>query len=141
MAVQTARPASDISLGNFVPTPASPTTGFDKLDEVTPSDADYVSSPSAPSAEEYEFKFSSLVDPLSSADHDIDYRLRKDSAAGSQINATVELRQGPSTLIKQWTHTDLSNVWTTFAQTLAAGEADLITDYTDLRLKVIFTQV
>jgi len=82
-----------------------------------------------------------MVDPVSSADHDVKYRLRKDVAAGAQINAVVELRQGASTLIKQWTHNDLSNAWTTFNQVLAGGEADLITDYTDLRLKVIFTQV
>jgi hypothetical protein len=141
MADQFGRPASDIALGNFVPTPSSPATGWDKLDEVSPSDADYVSSPSSPSAEAYEFKFSSLVDPVSSANHDINYRLRKDVAAGAQINATVELREGVSTLIKQWTHNDLSNTWTTFNQTLSALEADSITDYTDLRLKVIFTQV
>lgn len=141
MADQFGRPASDIALGNFLPTPASPVTGFDKLDEVSADDADYVSSPSSPSGEEYEFKFSSMVDPVSSADHDVNYRLRKDVAAGAQINAVVELRQGASTLIKQWTHNDLSNAWTTFAQVLAGAEADLITDYTDLRLKVIFTQV
>jgi hypothetical protein len=141
MADQFGRPASDIALGNYVPTPASPTTGFDKLDEVTPSDADYVSSPSSPSGEVYEFKFSSMVDPVSSANHNVNYRLRKDVAAGAQINAVVELRQGAGLLIKQWTHNDLSNVWTTFNQTLLAGEADLITDYTDLRLKITMTQV
>lgn len=37
------RPSSDISPGDYAPTPSSPTTLYDKLDEATPSDTDYVS--------------------------------------------------------------------------------------------------
>jgi hypothetical protein len=37
------RPDSDISVGGWTPTPSSPTTLFDKIDEDTASDADYIS--------------------------------------------------------------------------------------------------
>lgn len=36
------RPVSDITVGDWVPTPSSPTTLFDKLDETTASDTDYI---------------------------------------------------------------------------------------------------
>ncbi len=41
--VQTLRPDSDIAVGGWTPTPSSPTTLFDKIDEVTASDTDYIS--------------------------------------------------------------------------------------------------
>lgn len=37
------RPISDITLGDWTPTPTSPTTLFDKLDETVASDAEYIS--------------------------------------------------------------------------------------------------
>ncbi len=42
-AVQFLRPDSDITVGGWTPTPSSPTTLFDKVDEVTASDTDYIS--------------------------------------------------------------------------------------------------
>lgn len=40
-------------------------------------------------------------------------------------------------LIDSWTHTNISNSWTTQNQTLTGPEADSITDYSDLRLRFI----
>ncbi len=40
--VQFLRPDSDVDAGGWTPTPSSPTTLFDKLDEVTPSDTDFI---------------------------------------------------------------------------------------------------
>jgi hypothetical protein len=40
---QSLRPDSDITVGGWTPTPSSPTTLFDKIDEVTASDTDYIS--------------------------------------------------------------------------------------------------
>jgi hypothetical protein len=40
--VQYLRPDSDIAVGGWTPTPSSPTTLFDKLDEVLPVDADFI---------------------------------------------------------------------------------------------------
>ena len=37
------RPDSDVAVGGWTPTPTSPTTLFDKIDEVTASDTDYIS--------------------------------------------------------------------------------------------------
>lgn len=40
--VQYLRPDADVSIGGWTPTPSSPTTLFDKLDEVIASDLDYI---------------------------------------------------------------------------------------------------
>ena len=40
--VQYLRPDSDVTVGGWTPTPATPTTLFDKLDEVLPADADFI---------------------------------------------------------------------------------------------------
>ena len=42
-AIQQLRPDSDIVVGDWEPTPSSPTTLFDKIDEVIASDTDYIS--------------------------------------------------------------------------------------------------
>ena len=41
--VQSLRPDSDLVVAGWTPTPSSPTTLFDKIDEVTASDTDYIS--------------------------------------------------------------------------------------------------
>jgi hypothetical protein len=43
---QFSRPSADVAVGGWVPTPGTPTTLFDKLDETTPSDTDYISATS-----------------------------------------------------------------------------------------------
>ncbi len=43
VAVQFLRPDNDVDAGGWAPTPSSPTTLFDKIDEVTASDTDYIS--------------------------------------------------------------------------------------------------
>ncbi len=40
--VQYLRPDSDVTVGGWTPTPASPTTLFDKVDEVLPADVDFI---------------------------------------------------------------------------------------------------
>jgi len=44
---QQARPDADIAAAGWTPTPGSPTTLFDKVDDVTTDDADYITSPVA----------------------------------------------------------------------------------------------
>ena len=41
--LQFARPSADAAIGGWTPTPGSPTTLFDKIDEVTVDDTDYIS--------------------------------------------------------------------------------------------------
>jgi hypothetical protein len=120
---------------------------FADIDESVASDAEYVSSDSAPNNDVYVTRLSDMEDPVASTGHIVRYRYRKNAAGGAQIDLTVQLRQGyvnegsPGTLIEEWVHTDISETFTTQAQTLGATEADAITDYTDLFLRFVADQV
>lgn len=131
---QFARPDSDVALGGW----SSPS--WSTIDEVTADDLDKTISPLAPASATLEVSLTNPEDPQSSGGHIVRYRYQKDAAAGSQIDLTVRLMQGV-TEIAAWTHTNIANGWVTAAQTLTAAQADAITDYTDLRLRFIATQV
>ena len=117
------------------------------IDEAVLDDADYVRSPLTPSSSVYVTKLSSITDPVSSTGHVLRARYAKDVAAGAQINMTVELRQGyvsevtQGTLIATRTYTNITNAFTTDAYTLLGAEADAITNYADLYVRVVATQV
>jgi len=137
---QIARPDEDVSAGTWTPSPSSPATLFDKIDEATPDDADFISSPVAPAAAAVEIGLQTLSDPGASDGHKVRYRIRKDQSGGAQIDGTAQLLQG-AVVIASWAHTNVTNTWTTFEQTLSGAEADAITDYADLRVKFVGTQV
>jgi hypothetical protein len=107
---------------------------------VSASDSDIVSSPQAPNNATLEVGFNAGSDPLSSANHVLSYRIQKDQPGGAQINVTVSLMQG-STIIATWTHNDLANGWQTFTQTLSGVQADAITNYAALSLRMVASQV
>ena len=137
------RPDADTYIGNYEDEAAGTSDIFEAIDEVSPSDADYIASPLLPSSEVYVCALSSVEDPLSSSSHVIKYRYAK-SVVGDQIDLIVELREGytnegsKGTLVKQWTHTDISTTPTTASKTLSSGEADSITDYADLFLRFVY---
>lgn len=120
---------------------------FADIDETSANDADYVSSDTAPNNDPYVVRLSDMEDPVSSSGHIIRYRYRKNASGGAQIDLTVQLRQGytnegsPGTLIEEWTHTNISESWTSQAQTLGGTEADAISDYTSLFLRFVADQV
>ncbi len=140
------RPDADTYIGNYEDQAAGTSDIFEAIDEVSPSDADYIISPETPSNEVYTCALSSVEDPLSSANHVVKYRYRKNNPTGDQIDLVVELREGyvnegsPGTLIKGWTHTDIGDTAATATQTLSAGEAASITDYSDLFLRFDFNR-
>jgi hypothetical protein len=145
---QFGRPEADITNQSYTEDDGSTTTDmWDQIDEAVADDADYIQSALAPTSDVYVTRFSDLEDPVSSSGHVVRYRIAKSAAGGAQIDATVQLRQGYvseaslGTLIKEWTHTNVSETITTHAQTLAGAEADAITDYTSLFLRVVFNQV
>lgn len=132
---QKLRPTSDISVGTWVPIPSSPTTLYDKLDEVVADDADYIQSSLSPvSADICEVKFGAGQDPASSIGHILRYRYKKDATGGDRIDLTVRLMQG-ATEIANWVHTNIDAV-TQGQQTLTGTQADSITDYTNLRVRM-----
>lgn len=131
---QFARPTSDVALGGW----SGP--AFSAIDEAVASDADFTSSPVAPSNAMLEVALGAVEDPQVSTGHVIRYRYQKDAANGAQINLTVALMQG-AVQIASWSHTNIANGFVTAAQTLSGVQADAITDYANLRLRFTATQV
>jgi len=144
---QFGRPSTDTTNQTFTDQAGGSTNIYTTIDEVSADDADYIKSPSAPANKVYVTKLTSLEDPQISTGHVVSYRYAKSAAGGAQIDLTVELRQGyaseasQGTLIKSWSHTNISDAWATAAQTLAGAEADSITDYTNLYLRFVFNQI
>ena len=133
--VQVARPTTDVTDGTWTDQ-AGGVSLFAAIDEAVASDADYIQSVNATTtADVAEIALGIITDPAVSTGHVIRYRYGKDAAAGDVVNLTVSLRQGTATEIAAWTHTDISDVPITVAQTLTALQADAVTDYSALRLR------
>ena len=119
---------------------------FGEIDESSASDTDYIKTSVAPTSDVYVTRLSDVEDPISSSGHVVRYRYAKSAAGGAAVDLTVQLRQGyvdegtMGTLIAEWTHTDISDTFTTQNQTLAGAEADSITDYTALYLRFVANQ-
>lgn len=146
---QYARPDADTNNpGSYTDQAAGSTDIYTTIDEGfgTPNDSDYIQSPLVPSSAVYVCHLSNVTDPQQSAGHVFKIRRQKDTAAGATINATYELRQGyasevsQGTLIKSVTDNNVANGWSNSQTTLAAGEADSITDYTALYARIVATQ-
>ncbi len=144
---QYARPSADTYRDAWTEDDATTDALYAKIDEATIDDADYIKTPLIPTSDVYVTKLTTVEDPLSSTGHIIRYRYQKSASGGAQIDLTVQLRQtytnegAPGTLIKEWTHTDVANGFTTAAQTLSGAEADTITDYASLYLRFVGNQV
>lgn len=123
-------PASDVSAGAW--TSSLGGTLAAALDEPTADDTDYITTTTP--ADQCTVALQPASDPTSNVGHLVSYRIRGDGSSGMQ----VELLQG-ATVIATWLHPLAPVSWTTYTQTLSAGEADSITDYTALRLR--FTEV
>lgn len=126
---QYAIPSSDTSVGSWVTAPL-----WSKIDETTPNDSDVITSPANPVAAACKVKLSNLVDPQSSTGHIVRYRYQKGASGGQAMGLTIKLMQG-NTVIAQHTDSNIGNGWTTSSFTLSSGEANSITDYTDLHLQ------
>lgn len=145
---QFGRPTTDTTRESWVDQVDGTTNIYTTIDETSPSDADYIKSASAPTTDAYVTALTtSLEDPVSSSGHIVRYRYQKNVTGGAQIDIVIQLRQGyvnegtPGTLIASTTLTNVSNGWTTGSFTLSAGEADSITDYTSLFIRVTANQV
>lgn len=130
------RPASDVNAGLW--TPSTGTTLYETVDEITPSDVDYMRSDDSPSASPATIGLQPGTDPSESSFHIVRYRYRK--SGGGTVNLNFALYEG-ATVRAQWSHTDVSDTYTTGEYVLSAAEADSITDYTTLRVRVQATEV
>jgi hypothetical protein len=150
---QYAVPDADITDGNWLDQGSSNVDLYADIAPDTPGsigagdDTDYAESPSAPSSEACAFGLSNVEDPVSSSGHIMRWRRGKNAAGGAQIDLTVELRMGytgegsQGTLINTFSDTDLPDSAATTTDTLTGGEADAITDYTDLQVRFVANQV
>ena len=145
---QYGRPSVDTANpGNYTDQVGGSANIYQTIDEVTLDDADFIRSPLAPSSSVYVTKYSSVEDPLSSVNHVLRTRYAKSAAGGAQVNLVVQLRQGyvnegtPGTLIVERTFTNIGEAFTTDAYTLSGAEADAISGYSALYLRVVATQV
>ena len=129
---QFARPDSNITQTGF-------TNGFSAIDESVASDADFAYGANG-GANTLEVGLSNVTDPASSTGHIVRYRLAKVNNGalnntGNAVTVDVGLYQG-ATLIHAATGISVSSTWTAGSFTLSAAEANAITDYTDLRIRV-----
>lgn len=124
---------------------AGGTSLFATLDELTPSDTDYIQSADNPSNSGCRVKLASGLDPSVSTGHVLHWRIRK---TGTQtVNMTVVLKQGggdvlgAGTTIASFTRNGVSTSFTTFDEALSNAQADSITNYADLYLEFYATAV
>lgn len=127
---QLSRPTADISVGGWTTTPL-----YQKLDEATPDDSDFVTSPTGTSPE-FEVGLTNVVDPLSNTDHIIKFRAFASDGGGAKEKANAVLLEGANEIAE----TGLQNLdrsqFTQFEYTLSSAEADDITDYTNLSIRI-----
>ena len=119
--------------------------GFGDIDEgATPSDVDFAYSADKPSADIFEFHLGNPTDPTVHTGHVFRYRWATVdggvlSGDGTAVTQTYNIYQG-TTLISVSTgntHTTNSATFSDASVTLTTGEAGNVTDYTDLRMRVV----
>ncbi len=138
-AAQFARPCSDVNnTGSYTAT--SGTDLWDELDETTADDTTtQVTSATNPAQSDgtgFEVKLCAVSDPQSSSGHILRIRHKKDG--GKTGEAHWRLYQGSTAVSPERSTIGLQNGNYTngAAYTLSSAEADAITDYSDLRVRV-----
>ncbi len=122
-----ARPDADISAGAWTPSTGGALAPM--LDEAAADDGDYIAAVSATTCE---IRLRGVVDPGSSSGHVIRWRSPPGYTPGGGL--VVSLMQG-ATQIAQWTTNPVA-AGTTYEHTLTGPQADAITNYDDLRLRL-----
>jgi hypothetical protein len=137
--IQVARPTSTVSAGAWTDQVGGTTDMHSPLADE--SQSTWIQSELNPAASFVEVALGALTDPGVSTGHVIAYQYDKTPTTSESIDLTVQLRQGASTVIATVTHSDISGTIVDGELTLSGAEADAITDYGDLRLRFIATQV
>lgn len=135
---QFGRPDNDDSIGSWTDDGGGTTNIFENINQVTPNDSDYVRSEVDPSSSVYITGLSSVTDPVSSSGHIVRYRYQKGESGGGApgvIDVIIELREGTSVIASQ-THNGITTTVTAGTFTLTGGEADSITDYSNLNIRL-----
>jgi hypothetical protein len=134
MNIQSARPVQDVTNSGWSLVPASPANVYAKLNDIAPDDdLSYVSSSNNPQGDSFEVKLAGLAVPVAGQDGQLTVRLR--STSGNSIPVSLILLQGSGVLVHQSVspNTTYSNVVINVPAAVLAS----ITDFTDLRLRVV----
>ena len=128
--LQRLRPSSDIAVGEWVQAPL-----WEKIDETTPDDIDFISGSSGAVCE-INLGVGTINDPQTDIGHVVRYRVRRQNADASG-SLLVELLQGASTVIASKTQMiSAGEAFFDGSLTLSGAQANAITNYTDLRLRL-----
>jgi hypothetical protein len=106
------------------------------IDEATPNDSDYIWNIDPEAGDYIEFTLSNPAGTPGDGDVVVFWR-GKDASGLSIQQATIQLRQGSSTVIASMSNQTLSATAQTYYFTLSAGERANITDWTDLRIRIL----
>lgn len=135
------RPDSDLSRGSWTDQAGGTVNIYTAIDEVTASNADYIKSSSGAGTDTYQATLSDPTVPVDTGGiHEVKYRYGKGSAGGAQINLTVRLKEGGTT-IATWVHNDVGAGWTDATQTLTAPQIASITNYNNVFVEFEKNQV
>ena len=122
-------PIADLTTGGWTQVPLYP-----KVSEVIANDTNYITSSSLPLNDICEMRLGYFINrPSSLTGHALRYRYEKSGIF--QMDLTVSLYQGAS-LIKETTHTNIQNGWVEGSISLTTGEANLITNYNELLVRL-----
>lgn len=134
---QFARPSADTVRTAWTDEAGGTTNIYTGIDEVSAEDTEYIKTPAPPGTNEFETLLTAVTDPVSSTGHVMRWRRRKQPASGSDdVNLTVRLLEGTTQITSQADNT-IPGSFTDTSYTLSAGEADAITDYSNLRLEFV----
>ena len=127
------RPDGSISDGAWTATPL-----WEKIDDAIPNDTEEVRSVNDPSNDIFEVSLTNLADPAVSTGHIVRIRMTRAQSGGGQpgtLDVIVGLYQ-TTTLIASATFSNIALGLATVTFTLTGTEADNITDYDALRVRV-----
>lgn len=129
--VQIARPDEDISVGSWI---SSATFLWETLDEAIPNDdTDKITDNAVDTTGEV--GLTSLEDPVGNVGHFIRFTM-KGTGSGPPERCLVQLIEGTTVRASTGNQTSRGS-WAQKVYELSAVEADAITAYTDLRLRII----
>ena len=140
---QTLRPSTDLLDGSWIGSDGDAIDNFLLVSSDDATDSDFCECALTPDSDIAAWELASGEDPLVNTGHIMRIRLQKNDVGGALVEFIGELRQGYLSEAAQGTliatavnDTDVDNIFTTVVYTLTAGEADAITNYADLDVRV-----
>lgn len=133
---QYARPGQDILIGNWTDEGTVDNDGnlYTSVDEVTKDDDDsYINADDT--ATTCELKLSSVTDPQVGTSHILHIWFRSDGSGGPE-KLDVRLLEATTEICSLANQTNRSGSYADVGYTLSEGEANSITDYSDLRIEL-----